>query len=391
VRAAQPATRPSRTGSRASQQAGGRVQVSAILAVLGLALAAILTAAFLLGSPGGGPPTNAGNPVMPTSNPSVLATPPPAEQVAIRGTILVVKAGRLWAISGTDPPRRLAGSENLASPAWSPDGRYIYAIKQQRTRALSPYHGKDEPYTLVYPQIVRMDAQGSGERVVQNGLYTLGGSSSRLWFSWLLQPDVSPDGRRFALVSDAPQPFQRDPTLSLLPIGGGRVTNLNLPEQAPLGHSDPDWSPDGTQIAFTRNLGERGSGEPRIALYNVRTRAFRDLSKRGYAQASWSPDGRYLAAVVTDGHGRDVVILDARNGAEIARLTRDGESFAPTWSSDGTQIAYLNVDDQGVDLRLLTLASGAGFRAESDKAVTEDGQLDATSQPAWFVPPAVGG
>ncbi|MDQ3871620.1 MAG: hypothetical protein M3301_08415, partial [Chloroflexota bacterium] len=272
---------------------------------------------------------------------------------------------------------------NLSSPAWSPDGRAIYAVETRRTPARAPYQGRDESYTLYYPLIVRMRPDGSGRTVVKDSLYSLGRSPGHRWFTWLRQPDVSPDGKTFALLSDAPNPTRRDVTLSLMSTRGGEVRNLNLPEDPPLGHGDPDWSPDGTTIAFTRYFGRAAAGEPRIAVYTLASKRFRDLTRRGYAEPSWSPDARYVAAVRTDARGRDVVVLDARNGNELARLTRDGSSFAPTWSPDGRQIAYLRADGQGVDLRLITLSPGTSVRAASDKPVTADRELDGTSRPAW--------
>ena len=44
---------------------------------------------------------------------------------------------------------------------------------------------------------------------------------------------------------------------------------------------------------------------------------------------------------------RDIVVLDPRNWEEVARLTTDGQSFAPEWSPNGDQIAYLHCQRPG--------------------------------------------
>jgi Tol biopolymer transport system component len=382
--------RSARAGRQAARRprpaAGGRTLepgAAALLALGGLVVAGVITASLLLGSPSTGDPAGStGRDPTRTPNPNNVSTPPPSDRAEVRGTLLFVKAGNIWSVSGS-AVRRITTSGNLSSPTWSPDGRTIYAIETRRTVGRAPYQGRDEWYTLYYPMIVRMRPDGSGRDVVKDSLYSLGRSPRHRWFTWLRQPDVSPDGRTLALVSDAPNPMRRDVTLSVLSTRGGEVRNLNLPADAPLGHGDPDWSPDGTTIAFTRYFGHGAAGEPRIGLYTLSGRRFRDLTRRGYAEPAWSPDGRYLAAVRTDARGRDVVVLDARNGTEVARLTRDGSSFAPSWSGDGRQIAYLRGEGQGIDVRLITLAEGGAVRAASDKPVTADRELDGTSRPAW--------
>ena len=80
----------------------------------------------------------------------------------------------------------------------------------------------------------------------------------------------------------------------------------------------------------------KSAGAPRIGIYTIADRSLRLLRGNGYANPSWSPDGTRIAAERTSGRGRDVVILDAQRGGEVARLTDDGRSFAPAFAPDGT-------------------------------------------------------
>ncbi|HEV2747427.1 MAG TPA: amidohydrolase family protein [Allosphingosinicella sp.] len=96
--------------------------------------------------------------------------------------------------------------------------------------------------------------------------------------------DVSPDGRTvaFDLLGD----------IYTLPISGGRATRIaaGLPYEV-----QPRFSPDGRQIAFTS---DRGGGD-NIWLMNVDGSNRRQLTKESFTllnNASWSPDGRYIAA-----------------------------------------------------------------------------------------------
>ena len=127
------------------------------------------------------------------------------------------------------------------------------------------------------------------------------------------------------------------------------------PNIGALGDNDPAWSPDGRLIAFTHNRGQSNDGAPSLSIHNRRTGKTKAL-KTGYAHPSWAPDGSWLAAELTTGTGRDIVLLDAARGDERARLTTDGDSFAPVVSPDGDQVAYLRRDGPDIDLRVATLA-----------------------------------
>ena len=92
-----------------------------------------------------------------------------------------------------------------------------------------------------------------------------------------------------------------------------------MPEFPPLGHQDADWSPDGKTLLYVKN-GRDGAARraPDLSGYDSKTKSSRPHRPRLQRRRATRPDGRYIVATKTSTLGTDVVILDARNGNELA-------------------------------------------------------------------------
>jgi Tol biopolymer transport system component len=355
------------------------------LSAIGLAVVAVITAGLFLGRLPFGNLPGVGPTQRPTPNPSTVV---PAKKTDVRGTLLFVRDGDIWAASGT-ALTQLTDTGADSSPSWSADGQWIYLIETRQKKGVTfPYQGTPSGYTLHYPVIVRMHADGSARDDVADSLYTTGVGGRYTYHVWYLQPAPDPKGKRIAIVSDGPNPVGRDPVIQVMASTGGKLTNLALPYTLQLGLADPTWRPDGGALAYTRY--DRIGVDPahRIAIYDVATKKVRVLTGPGYTQPAWSPDGRYIAAVRWTTSRRDVVVLDATTGREVLAITDDGRSWAPAWSPAGDVIAFLTASGQAIDLETARLVrSGAVFAVAERLPITEDSLLDGTSRPTWYIPP----
>ncbi len=111
---------------------------------------------------------------------------------------------------------------------------------------------------------------------------------------------------------------------------------------------DPQFSPDGTRVAFI--VGGFGTGEKRtrhIWIYEKEKNASRQLTYSTKSESSprWSPDGKQLLFLSNrDGDEQQIYIL-RMEGGEAAQVTKGKASASePAWSPDGKTIAYLAPD-----------------------------------------------
>ncbi len=362
------------------------------LAAIGLAVAAFVTFGLFTGQipflPTGGHGSGnrggsgvAARPPGATPLPNVVET---NKSVQFPGTLVYVKAGNLWIQTGSDA-KQLTKTGADADPAFSADGQWIYYVTHKSKRGLYQNEGRPAYYDLDYPILMRIHPDGSGAEALLSGLIKYGGG--REWQAFILQPAPAPDGKTIALVSDLPDPSSSDVVLQTFDLTTEKLTPVPVPENPPLGHQDPAYSPDGKTLLYIQNARDGSRGAPSIWRWLPAKKRFGAVTGPGYVSPNWSPDGRYVAATLTDSFGTNVVILDARTGAEILRVTTDDNSWAPTWSPRGDQLVYMHLDGLAVDLRIVDLTGkGASMKASESQPLTDFAGLDGASRATWFVP-----
>src|SRR4051794_9868540 len=194
----------------------------------------------------------------------------------------------------------------FSGPRWRADGKHLVVALERHTRRTELY-----ARTLDGRRVLRLTRSIAAER----------------------DPAYSPDGRRIAFVTGAPE---GDGTIVVARADGRH------PRRVATGES-PTWSPDGRRLAF-----DRGG---RLFALDLATGAQRGLSRIPAAMPAWSPSGGVVAfvrrPVNTDEEpvlrSGGIELLDLRKGT-ARRVAADG--FAPSWSPDGKLFAYTYwVDD----------------------------------------------
>jgi Tol biopolymer transport system component len=327
----------------------------------------------------------------PGGEPGPARTPAPSgvvivePEVTFPGSIVYAKAGNIWVQEGKDV-RQLTDAGRDSMPSFSPDGEWVYFIREQPGRGKFPVNNRLNWYDLATPELVRIRADGSGKiEGIVNGRLKNGDS---LWFFWMRQPVVSPRASNvIAVATDGTDPLENDVVMQFYDTETKAFSKLKLAETSGLGHQDPVWMRDGSYLLLVKNGRDGSRGAPQIIKYNPENERSFTITVPGYLAPSPSPDNKYIAATRTDGFGTNVVILDGTTGAELLRVTDDDGSFSPVWSPAGDSIAFLHLDGAIVDLEMAELEGAAGSWTLGERtSLTEVSGLDAGSKPGWFIP-----
>ncbi|RKU30526.1 hypothetical protein C6499_06035 [Candidatus Poribacteria bacterium] len=131
----------------------------------------------------------------------------------------------------------------------------------------------------------------------------------------------------------------------------------------------PRWSPDGTQIAFTRYMDKEKAETSELFIINADGTEPQRLTHNKFSESypSWSPDGRYIAFQ----GDYEVHVIEVATRA-VTQLTfpvgeRHHGATAPDWSPDGTQITFERFSR-------VPKGAGVGFAGKLIYVMSIDGQ-----------------
>jgi TolB protein len=127
----------------------------------------------------------------------------------------------------------------------------------------------------------------------------------------------------------------KDDKLDIYTINADGTDLTNLTNDPADDHS-PDWSPDGTRIAFVSYQ----DGIYNIYMMHADGSNLVQVTHDGESSSwSWSPDGDTIAFASKQGGESNIYTMQADSGT-VTRITHDGGG-SPLWSPDGHYISYM--------------------------------------------------
>ena len=215
-------------------------------------------------------------------------------------------------------------------------------------------------------------------------------------------PRISPDGARVAYtVSEVKMEKDKEwksvTQIWVVPAGGGKARQYTRGEKSA---SAPEWSPDGTMIAFLTDREKDGERQVWMMMADGGEAWSVTSHKGGVSGFHFSPDGKRLVLTAVDQPNKDeedrkkikddTIVIDQDikmthlwlfdvAKKEEKRITDGNFTVSdPQWSPDGTRISYTTrptpkADDGDLDnIWVLTVASGEKKEITTDNVSSQN-------------------
>lgn len=231
----------------------------------------------------------------------------------------------------TDAVTQLTFGERVLTPEWSPDGTRI-------AYSAAPSSGNDYDIRVLTVATGAIQTVATGFR-----------ANSPTW---------SPDATRLAYTSYtqtiSTNQFDWDVhVVDLATLSDQVVANSDYTD------TEPDWSSDGTRIAFLR---ERPVNSFEVVAVDVATNTETVIYNGLLQDMEWSADDTRIVASQwkTQDPIYEIVILDVASGS-VTDVTAEGtRSVDPVWSPDGSLIAFARESGtSGYDIHVVPVTGGS--------------------------------
>ena len=298
--------------------------------------------------------------------------------LAVTPGAAAVIAARSPALTGAGTPTldQIVSLRRVASPALSPDGRWV-AFTVRDT---------DWVANAFVTQIWLADTHGGTPRPLTQGKKS---SNAPAW---------SPDGRRLAFGSERTDKRQ----VFVLDMTGGDAEQLTSADE---GVTSFAWSPDGASIAYvakeplTKAEKERDKQDGDVErvgedhrmshlwVINLASKVSRRLTKGAFHVGAfdWSPDNSRIAfdhqanPELGADSTADISVVTVADGTVRELVTQPGPDVNPVWSPDGSRIAFeTSMGDRWyyyANTQVAVVPSVGGEIAPLTEAFDEDGSL----------------
>jgi Tol biopolymer transport system component len=219
-------------------------------------------------------------------------------------------------------------NDRFAGPAWSPDGRriaFLSGLRPATVRADGTHLRSLSPSCCFHSvgwarDGARLLLGGSSTSTENDGIYELRIKGSHL-HRLTHGRDSDPTSSTTGAIAFARRAAGATSWIYVIRHPGGKPRRL-------LRGSDPDWSPDGEQLAFARADGIHTASASGRGL----RRLTRGLSASADREPAWSPSGARIAFV----RFPDIYIVGRDGGqAHEVHLSSDGNRFweSPSWQA----------------------------------------------------------